>query len=61
MQTEIRNINDVELEFELTVPAEDLAHEINEAIRRQRVRTTLKGFRPGKVPTSMVKKMYGKA
>ena len=61
MQTEIRNITDVELEFELNVPAEDLAHEINEAIRRQRVRTTMKGFRPGKVPTSMVKKMYGKA
>lgn len=61
MQTEIRNINDVELELEINVPANDLAHEINEAIRRQRVRTTLKGFRPGKVPTSMVKKMYGKA
>lgn len=61
MQTEIKNINDVELEFELNVPAEDLAQEINEAIRRQRVRTTMKGFRPGKVPTSMVKKMYGKA
>ena len=61
MQTEIRNINDVELEFELNVPAGDLAHEINEAIRRQRVRTTMKGFRPGKVPTTMVKKMYGKA
>lgn len=61
MQTDIRNITDVELEFELNVPAADLAHEINEAIRRQRVRTTLKGFRPGKVPVGMVKKMYGKA
>ncbi|MGB1048537.1 MAG: trigger factor [Rhodothermales bacterium] len=61
MQTDIRNITDVELEFELNVPAADLAHEINEAIRRQRIRTTLKGFRPGKVPVGMVKKMYGKA
>lgn len=61
MQTEIRKINDVELELEITASADDLAHEINEAIRRQRVRTTMKGFRPGKVPFSMVKKVYGKA
>ena len=61
MQTEIRKINDVEFELEIKASADDLAHEINEAIRRQRVRTTMKGFRPGKVPTSMVKKVYGKA
>lgn len=61
MQTEIRKINDVEFELEIKASADDLAHEINEAVRRQRVRTTMKGFRPGKVPTSMVKKVYGKS
>lgn len=61
MQTDIRKINDVEFELEISATAADLAHEINEAIRRQRVRTTMKGFRPGKVPISMVKKVYGKA
>ena len=61
MQTDIRKINDVELELEITASAADLAHDINEAIRRQRVRTTMKGFRPGKVPITVVKKVYGKA
>ncbi len=59
MQTEIKQINDVEYEFDVTIPAEELAEELNKALRAQRRRTTMHGFRPGKVPLSLVKKLHG--
>lgn len=61
MQTNIKQITPAEYELEITASAEDLAPEIDEALRAQRTRTTLKGFRPGKVPMSLVRKMYGRA
>ena len=59
MQTEIKQINDVEYEFDVTIPAEELAEELNKTLREQRRRTTMHGFRPGKVPLSLVKKLHG--
>ncbi|WP_457652417.1 trigger factor [Rhodocaloribacter sp.] len=59
MQTEIKQISDVEYEFDVTIPAEELAEELNKALRAQRRRTTMHGFRPGKVPLSLVKKLHG--
>jgi len=61
MQTTIKQVSPVEYELEVTALAEDLAPEFNKALREQRARTALKGFRPGKVPLPLVKKMYGKA
>lgn len=61
MDTTVNHINTVEHELVITGSAEDLSAEIDKALRAQRSRTTAKGFRPGKVPLSMVKKMYGKA
>lgn len=60
MKTEIKKITDVEFELEINAEAGDLADKLNEAIRSQRAQTNMKGFRPGKVPTSLVRKMYGK-
>jgi len=61
MKTEITNTSDVERQFEITATFEDMAGDIDKAIRAQRARTTMKGFRPGKVPVHLVKKIYGKA
>ena len=61
MKTSINQISPVEYELEITAEAGDLEPEIKEAIRQQRAQTQLKGFRPGKVPLNLVKKMHGKA
>lgn len=61
METKVNQISQVEYELVLDAAPEALAEEIEEAVRTQRGRTQLKGFRPGKVPANLVKKMYGKA
>ena len=61
MQTEIKKITDVEYDLEINAAAADLAEQIDQAIRTQRARTSMKGFRAGKVPVALVRKMYGKS
>ncbi len=61
METVINEITPVEFELEITATADDLKKEFNEALRAQRSQTNMKGFRPGKVPLDLVKKMHGKA
>ena len=59
MQTDIRALSDVDYALDVTVPAEDLQPQITEALKRQRAQMNLKGFRPGKVPMGVVRKMVG--
>lgn len=61
MQTTITQIGPVEYELEITATAADLAPKIEEALRKQRGKVTLKGFRPGKVPPPLVRKLAGPA
>lgn len=61
MDTEIKQVSPVEYELEITATADELAPKVDSALRSQRARTTMKGFRTGKVPLAMVKKMYGEA
>lgn len=61
MQTTVHKVNDVEYELEIKATAEDLSADLDKAIRAQRGRTTMKGFRPGHVPLSLVKKVHGKS
>lgn len=61
MQTTIRSLSPVEYALDLHATADDLAPDLEKALRAQRLRTSLKGFRPGKVPLALVKKMYGEA
>lgn len=61
MQTSIEQVKPAEYELEIKATAEDLSSDVDKALREQRGRTSLKGFRPGKVPLSLVKRMYGKA
>lgn len=61
METTIKEVSPVEYELEIQATAEEIAPELDKALRTQRAQTQMKGFRPGKVPTSLVKKMYGQA
>jgi trigger factor len=56
----INRISDVEYELEVEASAEEIAPELDSAVKKQRARTSLNGFRPGKVPTQLVKRMYGR-
>lgn len=47
--------------FNVTVPAAELAKKLDARIEEIRPQMKLKGFRPGKVPASHVKRMYGKS
>lgn len=61
MQTTINQVTPVEYELEVHATAEDLEPELNRALRKQRSQTDMKGFRKGKVPLTLVKKMHGEA
>lgn len=61
MQTTIKQVSPVEYELEITATADDLAPELNKALKAQQKQTQMKGFRVGKVPISIVKKRFGEA
>lgn len=46
--------------YGVTVPASDLSERLEAKIAEISPQVSLKGFRPGKVPTAHVRKMYGK-
>lgn len=48
-------------EFSVTLPASDLASRADQEIETLRGKVQLKGFRPGKVPTAHLKRVYGKS
>ena len=61
METSIKKVSDVEYELEISATADDLAADFKAALQRQRGQTQMKGFRPGKVPLNLVKRMHGRA
>ncbi|MEM6784013.1 MAG: trigger factor [Bacteroidota bacterium] len=61
MQTTITAQNDVDFTLDIDVPSADLEPRITTVLRQQRKHVSMKGFRPGKVPLSVVRKMYGDA
>jgi len=46
-------------EFKVVVPAADIERKIAERLSRLAASARLPGFRPGKVPTALLKKRYG--
>jgi trigger factor len=48
-------------EYQVVVPATDLEARVNERLDDLKGRVQLRGFRPGKVPVSYLKRLYGKA
>jgi trigger factor len=61
MDTTISKASPVEYELEIHATAEDLEPKLKEALKEQRKHMDVEGFRKGKVPLGMVKKMHGQA
>lgn len=59
MKTTVNALSDVDYSVEVHVPAEELEPRIQEALKKQRAGFNLKGFRPGKVPLNVVRKLVG--
>jgi len=48
-------------EIKVVVPASDLEHKLGERLETARTRVRINGFRPGKVPPTHLRKLYGKS
>src|SRR6185312_14352507 len=48
-------------EFKVVVPATDLASKVDARLDQMKTQVRINGFRPGKVPVSHLKRMYGRA
>ncbi len=61
MQITQTHSEDLRREFRIVIPAADLDTRLTHKIEEMQPRIQLKGFRPGKAPTSFLKKTYGKS
>jgi trigger factor len=48
-------------EYDIFLPASDLAEKLNGQLAELKSKTQIKGFRPGKVPVEHLRKIYGKS
>lgn len=61
MESKVNVITDTEHELEVQLEYSEIKNEIDEAYRKERKSITMPGFRKGKVPLPMLKKVYGEA
>src|SRR5580700_4243720 len=61
MQVTETNTDGLKREFKVVVPAADLDARLNDRLVALKDRVQLRGFRPGKVPVTHLKKVYGRA
>jgi trigger factor len=61
MQSEVENLSGLTRKLTVTVPQEQIQVEINKRINELAKKAVIKGFRKGKVPTSVVKLQFGDA
>ena len=47
--------------FMLTIPAEDIEARVDQEVKRIAPQVRMAGFRPGKVPPNLIRKMHGDA
>lgn len=59
MQVSVEATGGLERRMKVQVPAERVEHEVEQRLRDLGKRAKLNGFRPGKVPPSVVKKRFG--
>ena len=59
MEVTINNMNDCEREMYVTMSQEELAPHFEKAYKEAAPALEIKGFRKGKVPMQMIKKMFG--
>lgn len=55
------NIDDVNAVITVNIEKSDYADRVDNVLKDYRKKANMPGFRPGKVPASLVKKMYGKS
>ncbi len=53
------NIDDLNALLSINLVKEDYEEKVNEVLKDHKKKASLKGFRPGKVPFGLIKKMYG--
>jgi len=58
-QAQITNLSDTSRKLSLNVPAAELRQAYDSRLQRMSKRVKVDGFRPGKVPLSVVKRLYG--
>lgn len=61
MQVSVETTSGLERQVTVTVPAERIDQDVNKLVQQQARTRRLDGFRPGKVPVSVIKRMFGKA
>ncbi|MFC2139832.1 trigger factor [Bacteroidota bacterium] len=61
MESKVNVISDYEHELEVDLAYDEITPEINEAYSEERKKIEMPGFRKGKVPMDMLKKMFGEA
>ena len=61
MDVSIQNLSEVQHEIAITLPHEELQPHFDRAYERFRPKAEVKGFRKGKVPLPMIRKIYGEA
>ena len=59
MQVSVENISTVEKRLKIQVPAEEINKQIDSRLREIGKQVRLKGFRPGRIPFSVLKQRYG--
>src|ERR1041384_5666096 len=60
MQVTETNTDGLKREFKVIVPASELDARLNDRLTQLKDRVQLRGFRPGKVPVTHLKKVYGR-
>ncbi len=61
METKINTISDFVRELEVTLDYSEIKPEIEAAYKKERAKISIDGFRKGKAPMGMIKKLYGDA
>jgi trigger factor len=61
MQVSVETTQGLERRLTITVPADSVNKKVDEQLRRLSKTQRIDGFRPGKVPASVIKKRYGAA
>ncbi|SFD24261.1 trigger factor [Pseudoalteromonas denitrificans] len=61
MQVSVETTQGLERRLTITVPAENIDTEVNKRLQQLSKTQRIDGFRPGKVPASVIKKRYGAA
>ena len=61
METKINVLSDTEHEIEVILDYSEIKNEIDEAYKKESKSISMPGFRKGKVPFGMLKKIYGEA